>query len=155
MTGVQEDEDYDQKRVMLMVHDLKPPFLDGNTYTQLKLTRFKLSRTLSLTWHFWQRKVQLSWRNTGRGMKDRIPNRNRIWRVKNWRTYLQKRRSREKKVMTWRWIRMVKPIIKMELNFQFFSVAKDQQPLIFPKTKLWNNRDRCSISMKLETSWEN
>ena len=30
MTGSMEDEDHDQKRVMLMVHDLKPPFLDGN-----------------------------------------------------------------------------------------------------------------------------
>lgn len=37
MTGVTEDEDHDQKRVMLMVHDLKPPFLDGNTvYTTQK-----------------------------------------------------------------------------------------------------------------------
>ena len=30
MTGVLEDEDHDSARVMLMVHDLKPPFLDGN-----------------------------------------------------------------------------------------------------------------------------
>lgn len=30
MAGVLEDEDHDQNRVMLMVHDLKPPFLDGN-----------------------------------------------------------------------------------------------------------------------------
>jgi len=25
------DEDHDSARVMLLVHDLKPPFLDGNT----------------------------------------------------------------------------------------------------------------------------
>lgn len=25
------DEDHEEARVMLMVHDLKPPFLDGNT----------------------------------------------------------------------------------------------------------------------------
>jgi pre-mRNA-splicing factor ATP-dependent RNA helicase DHX38/PRP16 len=30
MTGQIADEDHDEKRVMLMVHDLKPPFLDGN-----------------------------------------------------------------------------------------------------------------------------
>ncbi len=30
MAGILEDEDHDQNRVMLMVHDLKPPFLDGN-----------------------------------------------------------------------------------------------------------------------------
>lgn len=29
MSGTLEDEDHDQHRVMLMVHDLKPPFLDG------------------------------------------------------------------------------------------------------------------------------
>lgn len=29
--GQMEDNDCEENRVMLMVHDLKPPFLDGNT----------------------------------------------------------------------------------------------------------------------------
>jgi pre-mRNA-splicing factor ATP-dependent RNA helicase DHX38/PRP16 len=31
LTGMEGDEDHEEARVMLMVHDLKPPFLDGNT----------------------------------------------------------------------------------------------------------------------------
>jgi pre-mRNA-splicing factor ATP-dependent RNA helicase DHX38/PRP16 len=31
LQGIEGDEDHDDARVMLMVHDLKPPFLDGNT----------------------------------------------------------------------------------------------------------------------------
>lgn len=31
LSGMEGDEDHEEARVMLMVHDLKPPFLDGNT----------------------------------------------------------------------------------------------------------------------------
>ena len=42
MTGVQFDEDHDQKRVMLMVHDLKPPFLDGNTVYTTQINQIQV-----------------------------------------------------------------------------------------------------------------
>ena len=42
MTGSMEDEDHDQKRVMLMVHDLKPPFLDGNIAYTTQLSQIQV-----------------------------------------------------------------------------------------------------------------
>ena len=42
MAGVQEDEDHDQQRVMLMVHDLKPPFLDGNTVYTTQVSQIQV-----------------------------------------------------------------------------------------------------------------
>jgi pre-mRNA-splicing factor ATP-dependent RNA helicase DHX38/PRP16 len=42
MTGGEGDEDHDESRVMLMVHDLKPPFLDGNTVYTTQMAQIQV-----------------------------------------------------------------------------------------------------------------
>ena len=42
MAGIEEDDDHDLKRVMLMVHDLKPPFLDGNTVYTTQVSQIQV-----------------------------------------------------------------------------------------------------------------
>lgn len=42
MTGGENDEDHDEARVMLMVHDLKPPFLDGNTVYTTQMSEIQV-----------------------------------------------------------------------------------------------------------------
>jgi pre-mRNA-splicing factor ATP-dependent RNA helicase DHX38/PRP16 len=42
MAGVEEDDDHEQNRVMLMVHELKPPFLDGNTVYTTQVSQIQV-----------------------------------------------------------------------------------------------------------------
>ena len=42
MAGFEEDADHDEARVMLMVHDLRPPFLDGNIAYTTQMTQIQV-----------------------------------------------------------------------------------------------------------------